>query len=159
MAAVVSARTVGQAVADHLENNVPHATGYYGQVGRRLDGSTDEDPPTKGQYDPRVKPYFTLYPGVGEGVGDDYDLARCDPLLVWSCQVTAVAGDVADLEALVDRLAGALDGWRPSVSPYAASPLRPPFGYQAGTFRTDDTVSPPRLWLPLQYRTTLTGTN
>ena len=68
--------------------------------------------------------------------------------------VTVAAGDPDDLLALVDRIDAALHGWRPAGTGWLAGPLRRPPGYEAPVL-VDDTVSPERPYVPLQYVTTV----
>lgn len=155
MAGVVSRAAVSDAVAARLAL-VSGATGYYGQIGRTLDGRLDVDPPTKTDGTGRVRPYFIFFPPAGAR-GDQLDLAGTDPDMTWLCQITAAAGDVADLNALVDRIDATLGRWTPDVPGHRCGPLHPPPGLDLGPVRADQTVQPPRLFLPLQYSTTITA--
>lgn len=146
---------VTQAIADRL-TLVTGATGYLGEVGRTLDGRLNVDPPTKTPTDARVQPYFTLYPSPG-APGIQPNLCLTDPDLDWSGQITAVAGDVSDLDWLVDRLRAVLDGWRPAVPGLQVGSVRGPRGYDPGPYRADRTVTPTRLYVPLLFVTTVTA--
>lgn len=152
---VVNVGPITAAIAQRLEN-VPQTTGYLGQVGRTLDGRLNVDPPSKGPRDPRVRPYFVLYPSPG-APGQQPALCGDDPDLDWSGQITAVAGDVHDLDWLVDRLRLVLVGWIPQVPGVVVGPVRTPRGYSPGPYRVDEQAQPPRLWVPLLFTTTITA--
>lgn len=154
---MISRRTLNAALRDRLAD-VEHATGYYGQVGRRFDGTTDERPPTRGPGDPAVAPYFVLYPSPGtpgvDGTSGERDVADSFVSLDHLIQVTAVAADAEDLDALVDRIDGLLYRWRPQLDGAKCGPLGPPPGFNPGPYFPDTTVKPARLWTPLQYQLT-----
>lgn len=164
MAAVVSRRAVANAVALHLAG-VTQATGYYGQIGRPLPGQTlvsaggtiPDDPPAKDPTngDMRVRAYFVLYPGPG-GPGPDADLADENVDLTISLPVTAVAGDVEDLLALVDRITGRVLRWTPTIPGLACGRVRFPVGYEPGPLLVDDQMKPERLYVRLPFQITAT---
>lgn len=147
-------RSVANAVAERL-SGITTATGYYGQVGRRLDGTLGDDPVPKSATDQRVEPYFVLYPGTG-GQGPDADLGDCNEDLTQPFQVTAVAGDVEELLALVDAIDGLLFRWEPAIAGLICGPMKPPEGYTAGPHLIDRQYAPPRLYTPLLYQLTAT---
>lgn len=134
---------------------VPKALGYYGQMGRPLlDGAAPSDPPAKSEDDPRVVPYYILEPGAG---GDGPDTPVCgqgeDVTLDW--RVRAAGGDIDDVLDMIDRLDAVLLGWVPTLSGVVCGPVRRYPGVRPPLL-TDDTVRPPRLFMPLQYTVTAT---
>jgi hypothetical protein len=151
----VSRRVLANAIATRLLS-VTHATGYYGQVGRLLPGGTPLDPPAKSDDDPRVQPYFVLYPGAG-APSDEQDLAVTLQDLTTTLQVTVAGGDVEDVLALVDRVDAALLRWTPAIEGVVCGFLRPPPGYEPRLL-PDRTVTPHRQFVPLQYQLTATTT-
>lgn len=152
--AAISRRALAGAVAARL-NTITAATVYYGQVGRLVNGTLGHQPPTKSATDLRVKPYVVLYPGAG-GDGPDEDLAQSVTDLTLPHQVTAVAGDVDDLLALVDRVDALLLKWAPTFPGLFCGPLTRLPGAGAPLL-TDTTQDPPRLYVPLQYVHTTTS--
>jgi hypothetical protein len=154
----VSRRLLANAIATRLLT-VTNATGYYGQVGRLLPGApshTPLDPPAKSDDDPRVQPYFVLYPGAG-APSDEQDLALSGQDLTTTLQVTVAGGDVEDVLALVDRVDAALLRWSPAVEGAVCGFLWPPTGYQPPLL-PDRTVTPHRQFVPLQYQLTANTT-
>lgn len=152
----ISRRLLANEIAARLAT-VTHATGYYGQIGRPLPGleeATPADPPVKSATDPRVKPYFVLYPGAGAPT-DEQDLTWSGDDLTALVQITAAGGDVEDVLALVDRIDAALLRWSPVLAGIVCGFLWPPLGYQPPQL-TDRNVSPPRPYVPLQYQLTAT---
>jgi len=152
--ATISRRLVVGAVAARLQT-VTNTTIYYGQVGRRLDGSFGHEPPTKSAIDLRVRPYAVLFPGTGTD-GPDLDLAGCNTDLTLPYQVTAAAGDIDDLLGLVDRIDAALHRWHPTVPGYVVGRLERPPGFSPLVL-PDRAVTPERLFVPLQYVHTTTA--
>lgn len=154
----VSRRLVGNAIAARVATLTPSTIGYYGQIGRALPGladTTPADPPVKSSTDPRVVPYFILYPSLG---GDGPDKALCSTSpdgRTHTFRITAAAGDVEDLLALVDRLDVRLLGWVPTISgaPFPGPIVQLP-GYEPPLL-TDQTVTPARPYALLQYQITL----
>lgn len=150
--APVSRRTVYGLFAQRLVA-VTNAHGYYGQIGRPLVHNlpTPPDPivkdPTTG--DLRVQPYFVLYPGAGTD-GPDEPLCDTDDALTLDPRITAAAGDVEDLLALIDRLDGLLTGWTPTAAGLACGRVGRLPGSSAPVL-TDNTVKPPRQFAQLQY--------
>lgn len=150
-------RLVSTAIATRLKD-VTNATGYIGQVGAKngLPGvTTPDDPPVKapGQ-DLRVKPYFVFFPGTGTP-GSEADLGDSYIDLDITYRLSAVAGDVDDLLALVDRISDVLWRWSPGVltapeGPVVCGPIRVPAGYDPPVI-TSDNFQPQRHWTPLQY--------
>jgi len=155
--APVSRRIVFGLVAIRLLG-VTNAYGYYGRIGRALTDPAPAgwvpDPPPKSADDPRVQPYFVLYPGAG-GDGPDTPLVGVDDGLDLAWQITAAGGDVEDALALIDRLDALLIGWIPvSAGLSFGRVMRLP-----GTrpqLLPDKTVSPERTFAPLQYVLTAT---
>ena len=146
-------RLVADRVAARLAT-VTNAVGYFGQVGRGLDGELGGDPAPKSKADLRVRPYFVLFPGGGSP-GSEEDLADTYVDLEILFRISAVAGDMDDLLALIDRIDQCLRRWAPS--PIATEsglvicgPLRPPPGYDPPVMTTEN-YTPPRHWIPLQY--------
>ncbi|MBB3041221.1 hypothetical protein [Nocardioides soli] len=156
----ISRRLVLDAVAGRLAA-VTNATGYRGQIGARygLPGvvGTPDEPPTKTGTDLRVQPYFILEPGVGRPLPGEGSLGGpTDPFRDVDAPyvVRAAAGDHDDLLALVDRIDAVLrppGGWAPTVAGAVCGPLVPQPGYEPPLL-TDNGVTPPRLYVPLQYR-------
>lgn len=103
----------------------------------------------------RIAPYLVAYP-FGKAGGPDPDLGDSTNDLTYTVQVTCVAGFSADTEYVVDQVNGILNRWTPTVTGMVCGTLRPPPGYDPGPVRPDYTVTPPRFWVPLQYRTTVT---
>lgn len=148
----VSRRLAFGAIATRL-STVTNATGYYGQIGRPIilpaPAGWVADPPVKSADDPRVRPYYVLYPGSG-GDGPDRPVLGLDDGLSLPWDVTAAGGDVDDVLALIDRIDAQLVGWVPAVVdvvfgrvirlPGSRSPLLP-----------DKAVSPERQFSRLQY--------
>ncbi len=154
----ISRRLVARAIGTRLAT-VTNATGWYGQIGAKygLPGVTDTPnaPLPKSTDDPRVQPYFVLYPGVGSPSGEG-DVADTFVDLVEVVQVTVAGGDVDDVLALADRVDAALYRWEPdvAVTGVKCGPLRPPPGY-APPLLTDRDITPARLFVPLQYQLTV----
>lgn len=151
----VSRRLLHHAIAARLLATATTGVGYYTLVGRALPGSgpVPSDPPAKSSSDPRVVPYYVLAPGAG-GTTTDLDVGGRHEGIDIPVAVTVAAGDPDDLLALVDRIDAALHGWRPAGTGWLAGPLRRPPGYEAPVL-VDDTVSPERPYVPLQYVTTV----
>lgn len=158
----ISRRLLANAVAARLLG-VTNATGYYGQMGRLLPGApadTPVDPQPKSPTDPRVRPYFVLYPGAG-GQGPDPDAADRAVDLTQPFRITAAAGDVEDLLALVDRLEARLLHWIPDLGAagegiHFGYLRRPPGVPDTAAVLTDTQHTPHRLYTPLQYQLTAT---
>lgn len=162
--AAIQARVLAGLVATRLVG-VTNATGYYGQIDARngLPGvtGTPADPPPKSSTDARVQPYFILFPGIGTpgpetSVGGHTDsFVDRDSLL----RITAAAGDIDDLLALVDRINDLL--WRWSPGPITAEggptvlcgPLLIPPGYDPQPLQ-DATFTPVRHYVQLQFQLT-----
>lgn len=163
----ISRRLLANAVAARLAG-VTNAAGYYGKVGNPLPsqllvsagGTVPDDPQPKSATDARVRPYFVLYPGAG-GQGPDPDAADQAVDLTQPFRITAAAGDVEDLLALVDRLEARLLHWTPDLGAAGAGVhigylRRPPGVPDTAPVLTDTQFSPHRLYTPLQYQLTAT---
>lgn len=155
-----SRRLLANAVAARLADLTPATIGYYGAIGRPLTSPAPAgwvaDPPPKSQADQRVQPYFVLYPGGGTD-GPDPNIADQVTDLTAPFQVTAAAGDIEDLLALIDRIDARLNRWIPAVTGLVCGPLRPPPGFNPGpTPLVDKQYAPNRLYVPLQYQLTAT---
>lgn len=159
MVTLIARRAIAAAIASRL-TGVTNAVGYVGQIGARngLPGVTDtpEKPPTKSDKDPRVVPYFILYPGIG-GPTDETDLGDTSVDIDYPVTITAAAGDIDDLLALVDRITTQLWRWIPGDDlgradghPIVAGPLRIPPGYQPPVL-LDQAFTPPRHYTQLQF--------
>lgn len=149
----ISRRALSTAVMTRLAT-VTNATGYYGEVGQGLPGATvPEKPPADA--DGRVKAYYVLYPSPGTP-SPDQDLGDTHEDLDWLIQVTAAAGYLQDLLALIDRIDAALYRWAPVVAGIQCTGLKPPLGFNPGGIQRDRDFTPNRLWTPLQYRTLAT---
>lgn len=105
----------------------------------------------------RVAPFIVQFDNPGspviEGQGDVAD--RHDDLrqtFVFHC----VAGYDTDCTFLAGRLRQLMYRWTPplggDLAGLAFGRMRPPPGYDAGSPRPNNNVSPPRFWLPQQYR-------
>lgn len=153
----ISRRLLFGTIATRLVG-ITNATGYYGQVGRPLTVPAPAgwvaDPPVKADNDPRVKPYFVLYPGPGVD-GPDSPLVGLDEGLGLDFDVRTAAGDVDDLLALVDRIEARLVGWVPVLAGVVCGPVGRFPGYRP-PFLPDKTVSPERQFTPLKYVLTVT---
>lgn len=152
-----SLREYGNLLAARLRALTPATLGYYGGIGRRLPGDTTSpaDPPAKSSLDPTVVPYFILYPGAGDD-GPDQALCETTPEgTTITVRITAAAGDVEDLLALIDRINRSLLGWRPAMasSAFPGALTRLP-GYSAAILN-DTSQAPPRPYALLQYQATI----
>lgn len=166
MTPLIARRPVAAAIATRL-TAVTNAVGYVGQIAA-LNGlpaylgqtdTTPEKPPAKSPTDPRVVPYFVFYPGIG-GPTDETDLGDTSVDIDYSCAVTAAAGDVDDLLALVDRITAALWRWAPADLPpvggrrLVAGPLRFPPGF-VPQLLVDTQFAPVRHYARLEFVTTV----
>lgn len=155
----MSAATIRRKVlADLAEAHLKTLTGvavYRGEITASTD--TVHHPPVLtapgGAPDPsgRVAPYAVLYTGAGTR-GLDHDVADAHDDLDWSFQVTCAAGYETDCGYLIDRVDGLFYRWAPTVPGLAFGRAKPPLGYDPGPIRRDETVTPVRFWVPLQYR-------
>ena len=153
-------RLIGRAIAARLVG-VTNATGWYGQIGAKyplIPGQTvPATPPPKSATDNRVAPYFIVEPGIGAPTGEvDLGMSLVDSVPTFT--IRAAAGDPDDLLGLVERIDALLHRWSPGVitttdGPVVCGPLLVPGGYEP-PFLTDNTVSPPRHYSPLQYQLT-----
>lgn len=151
----VSRRTVAGAIATRL-TTVTNALGYYGQVGRSLTGDLIDPPGPKSPDDQRVEPYFVLYPSPGT-TGPDQDLGDCAVDLMLPFQVTAAAGDIDDLLALVDRILSGLHRWTPTIAGLACGRVQFPPGFVPTNVLIDRDHTPHRLYVPLPFQLTVTA--
>lgn len=143
-------RQLANAIATRL-TGVTNAVGYYGQIGQALPGQTPpKDPPLKTDGSGQVAPYFVFYPGA---LGDHPDAAVCrsDDPREGGFQITAAAGHVEDLMALVDRIDALLHQWHAEMQ--TMTKRRP--GYEVPQL-IDENVTPKRPYAPLQYQATTT---
>lgn len=155
----ISRRLLGNAIANRL-TAVTNATGYYGQISA-LNGlpgveDTPADPPPKSADDPRVRPYFVVFPGIGRPGDEDSAAGHTDTFvdLDWPVGITAAGGDVDDVLALVDRIDALLYRWTPaSVDGVLCGPLRYPPGRDVPLL-IDHAFKPVRHYAPLQYQLT-----
>lgn len=150
----ISRRLLSNAIAARLAG-VTNATGFYGQVGRALDGTLGVDPQPKSATDPRVKPYYVLFPSAGQP-GPDPDLGDCNVDLTAPFQLTVAAGDIEDLLAAIDRIDARLFRWIPTLAGAVCGPVKPPPGFSPGPVLTDTNHTPNRLYVPLLYQLTAT---
>lgn len=145
-------RLAANAVAERLAT-ITTAYGYYGGIGRPLPGTNPPaDPPAKSDTDLRVQPYFILWPS-GPGNAPDRQLCGSPAGVERRYRITAAAGDIEDLLALVDALDNRLLGWRPPITPGATSwpsPIRRLPDYIPDVL-TDRATTPQRLYVPLIY--------
>lgn len=149
----ISRRALGNAIGARLLT-VTHATGYYGQIGRLLDGTLGPGPQPKSSTDLRVQPYFIVFPGLGSPVDDQVDLGDSNVDLDWPFGITAAGGDAEDVIALVDRIHDAIFRWAPTVAGVQCGPIRVPAGYRVDRLLADRNTTPERLYLPLLYQLT-----
>lgn len=123
-------------------------------------GEVDEPLQTLANSD-RVAPYVVIYPFGGTD-GPDPNLSDAPAGdLTYGFQVNCGAGFRADCEFLIDQVRGLFNRWAPDVDPgagFVVGQLRPPVGHQPGPLRRNDSVKPPRFWLPLQFTTVATNT-
>lgn len=127
-------------------------------------GEVPDAPPlieTDGITDPsgRVAPYVVQFTGSGTPyVNAERDVADTHDDLTAVHQVTCVAGYEADCLHLVDQVDHLLRRWTPTAPGLAFGRLTPPPGYDPGQPRRDNTLqgSPPRYFVPLQYRLDVT---
>jgi hypothetical protein len=103
----------------------------------------------------RVKPYFVLYPSSG-GPGPDADLGDCNVDVTLPLAITAAAGDVEDLLALVDRIVDRILRWTPTVAGVVCGRIEFPPGYVPGPLLIDDGFKPARLYVRLPFQITAT---
>jgi len=115
------------------------------------DAEVPDDPPTISVSDLRVKPYVVLYP-LGSQRGVEPSVSGDDGDIRYGCQVTCVGGHRKDAEFLADRVDALLYHWTPAVDGVVFGRFEPPAGYDAGSVRPDLSVSPPRFYIPLDYR-------
>lgn len=108
--------------------------------------------------DGHVQKHVVLHPFAGDPAVE-LALSPVHVELDWTFQATCVAMAGRDCLALVEDVDAALYLWTPAVAGYEIGPLRPPAGYEPGNPREDSTVQPPRFFVPLQYRTTVTRTS
>lgn len=126
---------------------------YFGEVPDRV--------PTlerNGVKDPsgRVRSYAVVYPGAGTP-DTDTDLGDSADDLDWGVQITVAAGFLDDVLDAADYVHARLHRWRPTgLTGAHTDGLTPPPGFDPGPVRRDRDVTPPRFWLPLQYRLTAT---
>lgn len=147
----ISRRALTNSVQSRL--TVARLTVYRGEVKPK--------PPviqTDGADDPsgRVGPYAVIYPSPGTPSPAGQDYADSYTSLDWLVQITVAAGWGEDLDEAVDLVDGRLLGWAPEIDGIACDGLRPPLGFDPGPARRDESVEPPRHWLPLQYVLTAT---
>lgn len=132
---------------------------------KTLDGVTyyrsevDDHPPTLDGSN-RVAPYVVLYPAPAKpGDPGQQTLAYSGADLDYGCQITCAAGFSVDAEFLADRVRALVEGWSPVLEDTAVGQMRPPVGFDPGFVqRSGPEVTPPRFWVPLQYRLTATTT-
>lgn len=137
---------ISDAVDDRLKTLAPSIDVYRGEI-------TTSPPivPETG----RIAPYLVYYP-FGPVDGPDPNVGDTITDLTYTVQVTCVAGFEADCEFVVDQVSGLMNRWTPTVAGMTFGRFRPPPGYDPGPIQRDDTVKPPRFFLPLQYRITAT---
>lgn len=125
------------------------------------------DPPTEGYLSkpvdvPKlgdgvsVQRYWVLHPFVGAPMAAEADIADVNVDRTWPFQITVAASFPRDVYALATRIDDALFRWIPEVDGLICGPCKPPEGYEPGNAREDSAMEPPRFWLPLQYRTSIT---
>lgn len=99
----------------------------------------------------RIAPYAVLFDGTGAD-GLEPGLADCGEDLRWTPQVTVAAAWSDDCVDAVDRVLAWLHTWRPVLPKASCGRLQTPPGFDPGQPRKDPTVTPPRWFVPLQFR-------
>lgn len=146
----VQVETIVSAMVARLDEAVPNTTIYLRRVGHVLGQPDDVPPPTVSDTDRRVKPYVVVYPSPGVA-GPDRRLGTLQHGRVFAAQTTLVAGDETALDILVRHVESALHDWRPQLGRADVGRVRPA-GFDPGVSLRDDDVTPPRFWVPLQWR-------
>jgi hypothetical protein len=103
----------------------------------------------------RVAPYVVLFDGAGP-TNLEPDLGGRNEDLLWSPQIIIAAGFSADCVQLVDQVCAWVYRWSPVIPGLVAGGLEPPAGFDPGVVRIDRAVSPPRFFLPTQWRLVVT---
>lgn len=93
--------------------------------------------------------YAVFHPWPGNDAPNN--LAGRPGQLLWGFQVTCAGGDTDYAMWAVDTVRGLLTGKTLTVAGTKVGLMRPPLGYQPPT-RTELTVAPPRVEVPLQYQ-------
>jgi len=136
----ISRRVLANTVATRLAT-LTGVTNYRAEV--------DETPPTISDEDLRVRPYTVLYPSAGSP-GLEEDLEGRDVDLVWTFQISCVAGNSTDADNLIDRVTALFEHWFITVDTGLTGgrckQLNDP-----GPNRCDKAETPPRFWSPLVY--------
>lgn len=99
----------------------------------------------------RVAPYVVLFDAGGP---TDLEPGLCgqNEDMAWRPQLTIAAGFSPDCAQTVDRVCEQIYRWSPVISGLACGPLVPLPGFDPGSIRRDDTVSPPRFFLATQWQ-------
>lgn len=142
----ISVKALADAVYTRLQT-VANATGYQGEA---------IDVPLLPNSDGRAAPYWVL--GASPGTpSDQVDLGDTVVDKDWLFQVTIAAGEIADLQALYDRVDAALFRWVATVNGVVCGPCKPPLGFSPGPIQLDRSVIPHRPFLALQYLVQITA--
>lgn len=133
-----------KALAALVHTNLTSITGV-----TLYEGEPSKTPPTiPGDTAGRVRPYVVEWPGAGTH-DDEEDLAADHIGLLWTFQLSCVAGKTADLLQLVDAVTIGFERWSPSVGGISLGRCRQL--NDPGPPRPDRSVTPTRYVLPLQY--------
>ena len=100
--------------------------------------------------DGRVHAYAVYYPNPGHA--HSLRAGRTAHTLNWGCQVTCVGGDRTRALWCIQKVRTALTGARLVID--GRRSILTEIG-NPGPLRRDDDVSPPRLYLPLEFRTSI----
>lgn len=113
----------------------------------------DSEVPANPAADPagRVYPYAVLWPAPGN-VPDEARNLEHDPAggLTWDARVTVASGDPTWTLQAVTLVRARLEGWRPRPGS-----LMSEVNLGGGTIQKDTDTTPPRWFVPLQFRTNL----
>lgn len=135
---------------DPADSTIWHGTGDLAGV-TIYDGDVPARVPLLDDPSHRVAPYVVLRSSIGNGFDSERGLndvnVDSQPLYTATC----VAGWRADCEQLAATVHGLLFRWAPTLTGHGFGLMRPPAGYQPPILPDRD-VSPPRFYVPLQYR-------
>lgn len=153
--APVSRLEVSDAVLDRLSSGlstlVPQATVHDAEI--PFGETTPLLKDSLGDVDPsgRVAPYVVYFGGTGGAIAGGEDLAETHQDLTHTLLLHAAGPYRRDVLNLVDAVTTLFYRWTPTIDGCSCSQLKPPPGYDAGAPRYNDTIQPPRYWLPMQY--------
>lgn len=152
---VIQERLLGDAIFARLQT-LTGVSVYRGETPQDeavplIEGDDGPDPAR------RVAPFIVHFDGAGVPVlPGQADVADRHNDLGQIHMFHCVAGYETDCTHLVGRLRALLFRWTPTatgeLAGMAFGRMRPPPGYDPGPVRLNDSVTPPRFWLPQQYR-------